>query len=71
MIALSVLVGSPLPAVLPRGSYSFGFCSCGHMWSHAVSETCTWSRILPWPKKAMSMWAISSARGLLLKIEHA
>lgn len=33
MIALAVLVGSPHSSVLPRGSYSFGFYSCGLMQS--------------------------------------
>lgn len=33
MIALTVLVGGPLSSVLPRGSYSFGFYSCGLMQS--------------------------------------
>lgn len=40
MIALSVLVGSPLSSVLSRGSYSFGFYSCGLMQSvrHALGR---------------------------------
>lgn len=33
MIALSVLVGSPLSSVLPWGSYRPGFCLCGLMQS--------------------------------------